>query len=121
VELHERFALSRGLRILAFPCNQFAKQEPGNAEQIKAYASNYGVQFDLFSKVDVNGGMAHPLYKFLKSRIRGNLGSFVKWNYEKFLCDADGVPIKRYLPTTQPLDIIPDMTALWNSNTNGST
>lgn len=83
MELHERFALSRGLRILAFPCNQFAKQEPGSAEQIKAYVSNYGVQFDLFSKVDVNGGMAHPLYKFLKSRIRGNLGSFVKWNYEK--------------------------------------
>ena len=83
MELHKRLAILRGLRILAFPCNQFAKQEPGSAEEIKAYAASYGAEFDLFGKVDVNGGMAHPLYKFLKSRIRGNLGSFVKWNYEK--------------------------------------
>ncbi len=83
VELHRRFAVSNGLRILAFPCNQFAKQEPGTAEEIKAYAARYGVEFDMFAKLEVNGAHADVLYKFLKSRIRGNLGSFIKWNYEK--------------------------------------
>ena len=58
-------------------------QEPGTAEDIKTYAASYGVEFDLFSKVEVNGGLAHPLYKFLKYKIRGNLGSFIKWYFEK--------------------------------------
>lgn len=66
----------------------------------------------MFSKVEVNGNGALPLYKFLKSKIRGSLGSFIKWNYAKFLCDADGVPVKRYLPTTNPLDIAPDILSL---------
>lgn len=115
VELHRRFAQSKGLRILAFPSNQFAKQEPGSNEEIKAFAADRGVEFDMFSKVEVNGSGAHPLYRFLKSRVKGSLGSFIKWNYEKFLCDSNGVPVKRYLPTTQPLDIIPDMMELWQS------
>ena len=58
-------------------------QEPGSAEEIKAYASSYGAEFDMFAKVDVNGAKALPLYKFLKSQLRGSLGSFIKWNYAK--------------------------------------
>ena len=58
-------------------------QEPGSDADIKVFASKYGVEFDMFSKVDVNGSSAIPLYKFLKSRVRGSLGSFIKWNFEK--------------------------------------
>ena len=58
-------------------------QEPGTPEQIKAYTAAYGVEFDVFAKIEVNGSHAHPLYKFLKSRVRGGLGNFIKWNYEK--------------------------------------
>lgn len=118
-DLHTRFAESRGLRILAFPCNQFGKQEPGSAEEIKQFAASHGANFDLFSKLEVNGAGAHPLYKFLKSRLKGSLGSFVKWNYEKFVCDRDGVPVKRFLPTTAPVDIIPELQTLWSSHSNG--
>lgn len=58
-------------------------QEPGTPLEIKAYAAGYGVEFDIFAKIDVNGSHAHPLYKFLKSRVSGGIGNFVKWNYEK--------------------------------------
>ena len=83
VELHREFAESRGLRILAFPCNQFAKQEPGSPEDIKRYAAGYGAEFDMFAKVEVNGQRALPLYKFLKATLKGSLGNFIKWNYAK--------------------------------------
>ncbi len=68
---------------MAFPCNQFAKQEPGTPEDIKKYAAGYGVEFDMFGKVEVNGQRALPLYKFLKSTLKGSLGNFIKWNYAK--------------------------------------
>ena len=58
-------------------------QEPGTAKEIKAFAANHGVEFDLFAKIDVNGSHAHPLYRFLKSRVHKGLGSFIKWNFEK--------------------------------------
>lgn len=80
-----------------------------------AFATRYGVEFDLFSKIEVNGPNAHPLYKFLKSKLKGNLGNFIKWNYAKFLCNVNGEPVRRYSPTTQPLDIVPDMEELWSS------
>lgn len=116
MQLHSQYAHTRGLRILAFPCNQF-KQEQGSEAEIKEFARRFGVEFDMFSKIDVNGPDAHPLYKFLKSRLKGSLGNFIKWNYAKFLCDANGKPFRRYSPTTQPLDIVPDMEALWSSET----
>lgn len=118
MELHEEYAQSRGLRILAFPCNQFAKQEPGTPEEIKAYAAGYGAEFDMFGKVEVNGQGALPLYKFLKSKLKGSLGNFIKWNYAKFICDVDGVPVKRYSPTTAPLDIITDLLPLFPGDQN---
>jgi glutathione peroxidase-family protein len=72
--LHNKYGEAQGLRILAFPCNQFGKQEPGSPVEIKEYASRYDVQFDMFAKIDVNGAGADPLYKFLKSKLKGNLG-----------------------------------------------
>lgn len=103
---------ARGLRILAFPCNQFGKQEPGTAEEIRAFADGYGVQFDMFAKVDVNGPNAHPVFQFLKSRLGDVLGSSIKWNWTKFLVDRDGTPQRRFSPPTNPLSLRPAIEAL---------
>ena len=99
----------KGLRILAFPCNQFGGQEPGSEEEIKEFVKGYGVEFDMFSKIDVNGTNAHPLYVFLKNAKHGTLTNNIKWNFTKFLCDKHGVPVKRYSPTVSPLDIVKDI------------
>ena len=66
----------------------------------------------MFSKIEVNGDGAHPLYKFLKMKLGGTLGSGIKWNFTKFLCDRSGVPIKRFAPTKDPLNIVPDIEGL---------
>ncbi|VDP99875.1 unnamed protein product [Trichobilharzia regenti] len=95
--------VGKGLRILAFPCNQFGGQEPWPEAEIKKFVTeNYGVQFDMFAKINVNGSDAHPLYKFLKHRLGGTLISAIKWNFSKFLVDREGQPVKRYSPTTAP-------------------
>ncbi|WP_129629753.1 glutathione peroxidase [Candidatus Oscillochloris fontis] len=93
-----------GLVILGFPCNQFANQEPGSAEEIREFCSlNYGVTFPIFSKVDVNGPTTHPLYVYLKEQQPGFLGSHaIKWNFTKFLIDRNGVVQRRYSPTDLP-------------------
>lgn len=108
-ELHEKYAESKGLRILAFPCNQFGNQEPGTEAEIKEFAKKFNVQFDMFSKVNVNGDQAHPLWKYLKHKQSGFLMDAIKWNFSKFLIDKDGQPVKRYAPTTDPLAIEPDL------------
>ena len=92
-----------GLTILAFLCNQFGKQEPGTNEEIKAFAAERGAEFQLMDKVKVNGSETHPVYKFLRSKLGGTVGSFLPWNFTKFLCDRNGVPIKRFGPRTDPL------------------
>ncbi len=101
----------QGLEILAFPCNQFGAQEPGDAEEIKNFCSlSYDVSFPLFLKIDVNGDAAAPVYTFLKESLPGILGSkAVKWNFTKFLVDKDGVPHARYAPTDKPKDILKDI------------
>jgi glutathione peroxidase len=101
----------QGLEILAFPCNQFGSQEPGDAEEIKNFCSlNYDVSFPLFSKVNVNGDETAPVYGFLKESLPGILGSrVVKWNFTKFLVDKNGVPHSRYAPTDKPKDILKDI------------
>jgi glutathione peroxidase len=92
-----------GLVILGFPCNQFANQEPDDNQSIAdGCLLNYGVTFPMFSKIDVNGKNAHPIYKYLKSELSGWLGSRIKWNFTKFLIDAKGNPIKRFSPVTKP-------------------
>lgn len=97
---------------MAFPCNQFGKQEPGTHEEIVEFVSKYGVTFDLFSKVEVNGANAIPLYQFLKSRVSGSLGSLVRWNFQKFLVGRDGVPKFRYEPNVSPETILEDIKKL---------
>lgn len=100
--------------VLGFPCNQFGKQEPGNAEEIKSFCSlTYDVTFPMFSKVDVNGDNADPLYKFLKGEKPGILGTeAVKWNFTKFLVNKEGEVIKRYAPTDTPENIKKDIEKL---------
>lgn len=90
--------------VLGFPCNQFGKQEPGNAEEIKNFCElRYDVKFPLFEKIEVNGANAHPLYQFLKSQKPGLLGTeTIKWNFTKFLVDKSGNVVKRYAPNDTP-------------------
>lgn len=110
--LHAKLA-EKGLAILAFPCNQFGSQEPGSNEQIKKFAQeNYGAQFDLFSKIDVNGNKADPLFKYLKAKQKGTLGDFIKWNFSKFLVNREGIPVNRYSPNTEPFAIEKDIEGL---------
>jgi glutathione peroxidase len=93
----------KGLVILGFPCNQFGHQEPGDEKSIsEGCLINYDVSFPMFAKIDVNGEGAHPMYKFLKKRLSGFLGSSIKWNFTKFLVDAEGKPLKRFSPIDKP-------------------
>jgi glutathione peroxidase len=94
----------QGFAVLGFPCNQFGAQEPGDAGEIASFCSlTYDVSFPMFSKVDVNGPQAHPLYAFLKKQKKGLLGSEgIKWNFTKFLVDRSGAVIDRFAPTTKP-------------------
>jgi glutathione peroxidase len=110
--LHDRLA-SRGLAILAFPCDQFGHQEPGTDAEIGAFCqTTYGVGFPLFAKIDVNGKHAHPLYIWLKQQKGGLLGSAIKWNFTKFLAGRDGAVRARHAPTTTPLAMAPAIEAL---------
>ena len=112
-ELHNTYA-SQGLSILGFPCNQFLSQEPGTEEEIKNFCmSNFGVSFDMFSKIDVNGENAHPLYRHLKENASGLLGSkMIKWNFTKFLVDRNGNVVGRYSPSTKPSEMEEDIKKL---------
>jgi glutathione peroxidase len=104
----------KGVEVLGFPCNQFGAQEPGNAEEIGSFCEkNYGVSFPLFAKIDVNGNDAHPLFKHLKNKAPGLLGSeAIKWNFTKFLVKKDGTVFKRYAPQTDPKDLMGDIEKL---------
>ncbi len=101
----------RGLVVLGFPCDQFNHQEPGDETEIKNFCSlTYDVDFPMFSKVDVNGASAHPLWKWLKDEKGGFLGfDGIKWNFSKFLIGRDGNVIKRYAPTDKPESMIGDI------------
>jgi glutathione peroxidase len=111
-KLYEQYE-DRGLVILGFPCNQFANQEPGDENSIaEGCLVNYGVTFPMFSKIEVNGNGTHPIFKYLKEQLGGVLGSRIKWNFTKFLLNAEGTPIKRYAPTTKPESIASDIEGL---------
>ena len=101
----------RGFEILGFPCNQFGKQEPGDAQEIASFCSTrYDVSFPMFEKIEVNGAGAHPLYRLLKAAAPGVLGSeAIKWNFTKFLVGRDGKVVKRYAPATKPEKIEQDI------------
>ena len=97
----------KGFTVLAFPCNQFGAQEPGNAEAIANFCSlTYDVTFPVLAKIDVNGPSAHPLYAYLKHEQKGLLGTeAIKWNFTKFLIGRDGEVVERFAPTTKPEDL----------------
>lgn len=101
--LHKKFA-SEGLAVVGFPCNQFGKQEPGSDSQIAEFCkSEYNVTFDMFSKVDVNGDGACPLYKHLTGLDAKPKGKGpVSWNFEKFLIGRNGEVVARFEPRTKP-------------------
>jgi len=111
--LHRELS-DKGLTILGFPCNQFGKQEPGDASQIGAFCEkNYGVSFPMHAKIEVNGKNAHPLYRHLTAEQKGLLGSKrIKWNFTKFLVDKKGNVVQRYAPATKPEAIKKDIERL---------
>lgn len=101
-QLYQKYK-EQGLVVLGFPCGQFANQELDGSNEIESFCQvNYGVSFPMFEKIKVNGKEAHPLFKFLKSKLGGWFCSRIKWNFTKFVIDRDGKPVKRYAPTTSP-------------------
>ena len=104
----------QGLEVLAFPSNQFKQQENGSDEEIKHFCDlRFNIKFPLFSKIDVNGDNAHPLFNYLKTQAPGLLGSTgIKWNFTKFLINREGEVVKRYAPSTKPEDIEADIIKL---------
>ncbi|EMD24845.1 glutathione peroxidase [Amycolatopsis azurea] len=104
-KLQERYA-DKGFSVVGFPCNQFAGQEPGTAEEIQTFCSTtYGVSFPLFEKLDVNGETRHPLYAELtKAADAEGAAGDVQWNFEKFLVAPSGEVVGRFRPRTEPED-----------------
>ena len=111
--LHKQYA-DKGLVILGFPCNQFGKQDPGTMSEITEFCQlNYGVDFTMAEKIEVNGDAALPLYQHLKSQAKGVLGSSgIKWNFTKFLVNRSGEVVKRFAPATKPDAIAAEIEAL---------
>jgi glutathione peroxidase len=108
-KLYEEYN-SRGFEILGFPCNQFGNQDPGTDEEITHFCqSNYGVTFPMFSKIDVKGDNAHPLFTYLTDEAGGMLSKQIKWNFTKFLIDRNGNVINRFAPQTKPENIEKDI------------
>lgn len=111
--LHKKYG-GRGLVVIGFPCDQFLGQEPETNETVAGVCLlNFGVTFMLTEKIDVNGKSTHPLFVYLKKEILSGLfSSSIKWNFTKFLIDKQGIPYKRYAPTTKPFAIEDDITRL---------
>ncbi len=104
-EMYEKYK-DKGFVVLGFPCNQFGRQEPGTEAEIKEFCStNYSVTFPMFSKIDVNGENAAPIYKYLTSKDAKPAGKGeISWNFEKFLIDREGNLVNRFEPRTKPSD-----------------
>ena len=110
--LHERY-YDRGLRVIAFPCNQFLKQESGSNDEIQTFCEQFSVSFPVMGKIDVNGDQADPLWQWLRRQAPGLLGSTsVKWNFTKFLIARDGKTVRRFAPKTPPLQLISEIESL---------
>lgn len=110
--LHQRYA-DQGLVVLGFPCNQFGHQDPGSNDEIASFCQrNYGVDFPMMAKIDVNGPQAAPLYQWLTAEAPGLLGSkAIKWNFTKFLVGRDGRVVRRYAPQEAPARLAGDIEA----------
>ena len=111
--LYRKFQ-DQGFEVVAFPCNQFGAQEPGNAEEIASFCKlTYDVTFPMMAKIDVNGDDATPLYQWMKGEAPGLMGSkSIKWNFTKFLIDRQGKVVRRYAPTDKPEGIEKDIEKL---------
>ncbi|MGV3489650.1 MAG: glutathione peroxidase [Tuberibacillus sp.] len=108
-QLYEKYH-RQGFEILAFPCNQFMHQEPGNEEEIQEFCqTNYGVTFPLFAKIDVRGKDAHPLFKYLMEQAPGTFSKQIKWNFTKFLINRKGEVTARFAPSTSPAKLETDV------------
>jgi glutathione peroxidase len=110
--LHRRFH-DRGFTVLGFPCDQFGRQEPGDEAEIKNFCTEkYDVTFPMFAKIEVNGVNAHPLFKALKQKAPGLLGTqAIKWNFTKFLIDREHDLVRRYAPSEKPEKLVKDIEA----------
>lgn len=111
--LYQDYA-DQGFEVLAFPCNQFGNQEPGDASEIEQFCKvNFGLTFPLMQKVEVNGDNASPLFDWMKAEAPGLMGSkAIKWNFTKFLIDREGNVVKRYGPADAPAAIAKDIEKL---------
>lgn len=105
---------ARGFSVIAFPCNQFGGQEPGDAREVAEFCrTRYDVSFPVSAKIDVNGADAHPLFKYLTASAPGVLGTeLIKWNFTKFLVDRTGRVVARFAPTTRPDELSPKIEEL---------
>jgi glutathione peroxidase len=112
--LYQRYC-DQGFEVLAFPCNQFRSEEPGTTEQILEYVKQFNANYQFFEKADVNGAHARPVFTYLKAKLPGKFGNYVKWNFTKFLVDRNGMPYKRYAPTDSPLALEQDIQELLNA------
>ncbi|MFV7769502.1 glutathione peroxidase [Shewanella marisflavi] len=115
--LYDQFGPEK-FAVLGFPCNQFGQQEQGDESEISQFCElNFGVNFPLFAKIEVNGNQAHPLYRYLKREAKGLLGSeSIKWNFTKFLVDGEGKVLERFAPTTTPESLSEKISALVNQS-----
>ncbi|MCL1041955.1 MULTISPECIES: glutathione peroxidase [Shewanella] len=115
--LYDQFGPEK-FAVLSFPCNQFGQQEQGDESEISQFCElNFGVNFPLFAKIEVNGNQAHPLYRYLKREAKGLLGSeSIKWNFTKFLVDGEGKVLERFAPTTTPESLSEKISALVNQS-----
>ncbi|WP_332816435.1 glutathione peroxidase [Ramlibacter sp.] len=111
-ELHQQYG-PKGLAVLGFPCNQFGNQDPGSNDEIAQFCQrNYGVDFPMMARIEVNGAGADPLFKWLTAQAPGLLGSqAIKWNFTKFLVGKDGQVIRRYAPQDPPESLAKDVEA----------
>jgi glutathione peroxidase len=109
-EIYDQYK-DRGFAVLGFPCNQFGSQEPGDEVEIEEFCTlNFGVNFPMFAKIDVNGENANPLFQYLAEEAPGIMGSkAIKWNFTKFLVDRTGKVIDRYAPNTAPTKMVQDI------------
>jgi glutathione peroxidase len=113
LELLHKSHSAKGLAVLGFPCNQFGAQDPGDNKEIASFCErNYGVNFPMMAKIEVNGAAADPLYQWLAHQAPGLLGSTaIKWNFTKFLIGKDGQVIKRFAPLDQPASLLKEVEA----------
>lgn len=119
--LHQKFK-DQGLVIIGFPCNQFQNQEPESNETMEQSCEiNFGVTFQLTEKIMVNGKNTHPVFRYLKDQLPGNLGKRIKWNFTKFLISPDGTPYKRYAPTIRPESMEKDIENILPGNSAGKS